>query len=182
MLHIASSAAQSGGDFVSTTFHNAVKSAKNEFDAAKNEIQNVVNSGQATVLKSLAGERIQEYGDIIKALVKAWPHVLSRLGSEVDVLRHAASQKRVSPKVAEAMNQIAMAPELHEPLSKAASKGIVSFAVEFGGNVAAVGGANGALGFVAELQTITNLRRYGSVGLSLGASGGASGDLALAGC
>jgi len=95
------------------------------------------------------------------------------------VLRRAASQKRINPKVAEAMEQIAISPELHDTLSQAASKAIASFAVEFGGNVAAVGGANGALGFVAELRKIRNVRRYGSVGLSVGASGGAAGDLAL---
>ncbi len=179
MLHVGSGFAQSGGHFVSNTFHNAVKDAEEELNAAKNEIQSVVNSGQEAVLKSLAARKIQEYADIIKSLVKAWPQVFSRLGSEVDLLRNEAPQKGVSPKVVEAMKQIAMSPELREPLSQAVGKSIKSFAVEFGGNVAAVGSVNGALGFVAELQRITNVRRYGSVGLSLGASAGASGNLAL---
>jgi len=77
------------------------------------------------------------------------------------------------------MKQIAMSPELREPLSQAAGKSIKSFALEFGGNVAAVTNVNGALGFVVELQRITNVRRYGSVGLSLGASVGAAGNVAL---
>ncbi|MGD0886852.1 MAG: hypothetical protein ABSA46_18580 [Thermodesulfovibrionales bacterium] len=179
MLHMSSGVAQSGGQFVSNTFHDAVKNAEKEFDIAKNEIQSVVNSGQKTVLKSLASRKIQEYADIIKSLVKAWPHVLSRLGNKVDLLRNEASQKGVSPRVVKAMKQIAMSPELREPLSQAAGKSIKSFAVEFGGGVAAVESANGALGFVVELQRMTNVRRYGSVGLSLGASVGAAGNVAL---
>ncbi len=179
VLHMASGTAQSGGHFVSNTFHEAVKDAKKEFDAAQKEIQSVVNSGHEAVLKSLAARKIDEYADIIKSLVKAWPQVLSRLGSEIDVLRNAASQERMSPKVAEALNQIAMSPELRETLDKAAEMSLVSFAVEFGGNVAAVESANGALGFVAELHNPANVRRYGSVGLSLGASAGAAGSLAL---
>jgi hypothetical protein len=179
MLHVGSGVAQSGGHFVSDTLHYAVKDAEKEFDTARNEIQSVVNSGQEAVIKSLAARKIQEYADIIKSLIKAWPQVLSRLGSEVDLLRNEASQKGVSPKVVKAMKQIAMSPELREPLSQAAGKSIKSFAVEFGGNVAAVESVNGALGFVAELQRIANVRRYGSVGLSLGASVGAAGNLAL---
>ncbi len=179
MLHMGSGVAQSGGHFVSNTFHYAVKDAEKAFDAAKNEIQNVVNSGQEAAVKSLAGKKVREYSDIIKSLVKAWPEVLSHLGSEVDLLRNEVSQRGVSPKVVEAMKKIVMSPGLRGPLSQAAGKSIKSFAVEFGGNVAAVESVNGALGFVAELQGITNVRRYGSVGLSLGASVGASGNLAL---
>ncbi len=179
MLHMGSSVAQSGGHFVSNTFHYAVKAAEKEFDIAKNEIHSVVNSGQEAVLKSLAAKKIQEYADIIKSLGKAWPQVLSHLGNEVDLLRNEASQKGVSLKAVEAMKQIATSPELREPLSQAMGKSIKSFAVEFGGNVAAVESVNGALGFVAELQRIANVRRYGSVGLSLGASVGAAGNVAL---
>ena len=179
MLHMGSDVAQFSGHFVSNTFHYAVKNAANDFNIAKKEIQSIVNSGQEDVLKSLAASKVQEYADIIKSLVKAWPQVLSRLGSEVDLLRSEASQKGVSPKVVKAMKRIAKSPELRDPLRQAAGKSIKSFAVEFGGNVAAVTGVNGALGFVAELQKIANVRRYGSVGLSLGASFGAAGNLAL---
>jgi len=178
IVNVGSDVAQSGGHFVSNTFHYAVKDAEKEFSAARNEIQSVLNSGQEVVLKSLAASKVQEYADIIKSLVRAWPQVLSRLGREVDLLRSEA-QKGVSPKVLKAMKQIATSPELRELLKKAASKSIKSFAVEFGGNVAAVESVNGALGFVTELEKITNVRRYGSVGLSLGASVGAAGSLAL---
>ncbi|HSO61095.1 MAG TPA: hypothetical protein VLR50_08695 [Desulfobacterales bacterium] len=51
--------------------------------------------------------------------------------------------------------QIATSPELRETLSKAADKSIVSLAVEFRGNVAAVASVDGALGFVSELQNFT---------------------------
>jgi LysM repeat protein len=179
MLHMSSDVAQSSGHFVSNTFHHAVKDAEKEFNTAKKEIQSIVNSGQEAVLKSLAASKIQEYADIIKSLVKAWPRVVSRLGSEVDLLRSEASQKGVSPKVVKAMKKIAISPELRNPLRQAAGKSIKSFAVEFGGNVATVAGVNGALGFVAELQKIANVKRYGSVGLSLGASVGGAGNLAL---
>ena len=179
MLHMSSDVAQSSGHFVSNTFHHAVKDAEKEFNTAKKEIQSIVNSGQEAVLKSLAASKIQEYADIIKSLVKAWPRVVSRLGSEVDLLRSEASQKGVSPKVVKAMKKIAISPELRNPLRQAAGKSIKSFAVEFGGNVATVTGVNGALGFVAELQKIANVKRYGSVGLSLGASVGGAGNLAL---
>ena len=179
MLHMSSDVAQFSGHFVSNTFHHAVKDAEKEFNTAKKEIQSIVNSGQEAVLKSLAASKIQEYADIIKSLVKAWPRVVSRLGSEVDLLRSEASQKGVSPKVVKAMKKIAMSPELRNPLRQAAGKSIKSFAVEFGGNVATVTGVNGALGFVAELKKIANVRRYGSVGLSLGASVGGAGNLAL---
>jgi hypothetical protein len=179
MLHMGSDVAQFSDHFVSNTFHYAVKNAEKEFNIAKKEIQSVVNSGQEDVLKALAASKIQEYADIIKSLVKAWPRVLSRLGSEIDLLRSEASQKGVSPKVVKAMKRIAKSPELRNPLRQAAGKSIKSFAVEFGGNVATVAGVNGALGFVAELQKIANVRRYGSVGLSLGASVGAAGNLAL---
>ena len=179
MLHISSDVARSGGHFVSNTFHSAVKDAEKEFDTVKNEIQSVVNSHQESILRSLAARKLQEYADIIESLLKAWPQVLSRLGSEVDLLRNEVSQSGVSPKVVKAMKQIAMSPELREPLRKASGKSIKSFAVEFGGNVAAVTGVNGALGFVTELEKPSNVRRYGSVGLSLGASVGAVGNLAL---
>ncbi|HET6513892.1 MAG TPA: hypothetical protein VFG09_01940 [Thermodesulfovibrionales bacterium] len=179
MLHVGSGVAQSGGHFVSDVFHYAVKDAEKELDAAGQEIQSVISSGQEIALKSLAARKIQGYAGIIKSLVKAWPQVLSILGSDVDVLRHEASQRGMSPKVVKAMRRIAASPELREPLSDAAGKSIRSFAVEFGGNVAAVESVNGALGFVAELQKIANVRRYGSVGLSFGASVGASGNLAL---
>lgn len=179
MLHMSSDVAQSSGHFVSNTFNYAVKDAANEFNAAKKEIQSIANSGQEAILKSLAESKIQEYADIVKSLVKVWPQVLSRLGSEVDLLRSQASKKGVSPKVIKAMEKIAMSPELRDPLRQAAGKSIKSFAVEFGANVATVAGVNGALGFVAELHKIANVRRYGSVGLSLGASVGAVGNLAL---
>jgi hypothetical protein len=179
VLHVVSDAAQSGGPFVSKTFHCAVKDAKEELDAAQREIQSVVNSVQKTVLYPLAAKKVEEYADIIKPLVKAWPRVLSRLGSDIDVLRSAVSQERVSPKAAEAMNRLAMSSELRETLSKAADKSLVSFAVEFGGDIAAVERVNGALGFVAETKNTGNVKRYGSVGLSLGVSAGAAGDLGL---
>ncbi len=174
-----SAAAQSAGHFVSNTFSDAVKDAGQEFDNAKNEIQSVVNAGQEAILKSLAGKKIQEYAGIIESLVQAWPRVVSSLGSEVDVLRNAASQKSMNLQVAEAMKHIATSPELRETLSEAANKSIASFAVEFGGNVADVLSVDGAIGFAAGLPNITNVKGYGSVGLSLGASAGASGDLAL---
>jgi hypothetical protein len=56
----------------------------------------------------------------------------------------------MNPKVATAMNKIATPKELRETPSKAADKSIVSFAVEFGGNIAALASVDGALGFVAE--------------------------------
>ena len=179
MLHIGSDVAQLSGHFVSNTFHSAVKDAEKEFNTAKKEIQYIVNSDQEAVLKSLAASKIQEYADIIKSLVKAWPQVLSRLHSEVDLLRSEATKKGVRPKVVKAMKKIAMSPELRDPLRQAAGKSIKSFAVEFGGNVATVTGVNGALGFVAELRKIANVRRYGSVGVSLGVSVGGAGNLAL---
>jgi hypothetical protein len=77
------------------------------------------------------------------------------------------------------MKRIAASPELSKILDKAAARSIVSFAVEFGGNVAAVASVDGALGFVTEIRKVTNVKRYGSVGLSLGASAGSSGDVIL---
>jgi hypothetical protein len=77
------------------------------------------------------------------------------------------------------MKRIAASPELSKILDKAAARSIVSFAVEFGGNVAAVASLGGALGFVTEIRKVTNVKRYGSVGLSLGASAGSSGDVML---
>jgi hypothetical protein len=56
----------------------------------------------------------------------------------------------MNPEVAAAMKQIARSPGLRETLSKAADKSIVSFAVEFEGNVAALASVDGAFGFVAE--------------------------------
>jgi hypothetical protein len=179
LLHTASGATQSGGHFVSRTFHSAVKNAEGEFKAAKDEIQRVVDSGEEATFRSLAGKKVKEYSDIIKSLVKAWPGVVLRLGGEVEVLRHAASQKCMDPKAAAAMKRIAASPELSKALSKAADRSIVSFAVEFGGSVAAVASVDGAIGFVMELQKFTNVKRYGSVGLSLGASAGGAGDVAL---
>ena len=77
------------------------------------------------------------------------------------------------------MKRIAASPELSKILDKAAARSIVSFAVEFGGNVAAVASVDGALRFVTEIRKITNVKRYGSVGLSLGAAAGSSGDVML---
>jgi hypothetical protein len=111
--------------------------------------------------------------------VKAWPRVVLRLGGEVEVLRRAASQKRMDPKAAGAMMRIAVSPELSKALGKAADRSIVSFAVEFGGSVAAVAGVDAALGFVVDLRNFTNVKRYGSVCLSIGASAGGAGDVAL---
>jgi hypothetical protein len=56
----------------------------------------------------------------------------------------------MNPEVATAMNKIATPTELRETPSKAADKSIVYFAVEFGGNIAALASVDGALGFVAE--------------------------------
>jgi hypothetical protein len=179
LLHTASEATQSGGHFVSRTFLSAVKDAEAEFKAAGDGIQRIVDSGQEVALKSLAGKKVQEYEDIIRSLVKAWPRVVLRLGGEVDALRHAAKQKRTDAQASNAMKRIATSPELSKALEKAADRSIVSFAVEFGGNVAAVANADGALGFVTEIRNFSNVRRYGSVGLSLGASVGGSGDVAL---
>ena len=77
------------------------------------------------------------------------------------------------------MKKIATSPELRETLGKAADKSIVSFTVEFGGNIAAVASVDGSLGFVTKLQNFINVKRYGLVGLSLGASAGGCGDVAL---
>jgi hypothetical protein len=71
----------------------------------------------------------------------------------------------MNPEVAAAMKKIATPPELRETLRKAADKSIVSFAVEFGGNIAAVASVDGALGFVTVLQNFTNVKRYGRWGL-----------------
>jgi hypothetical protein len=179
LLHTASEAAQSVGHFVSRTFLAAVKNAEGEFKAAEGEIQRIVDSGEEVALKSLAGKKVQEYGDIIQSLVKAWPRVVLRLGGEVDTLRHAAAQKRMDPQASAAMKRLAASPELSKALGKAADRSIVSFAVEFGGNVAAVASVDGALGFVTELRDFFNVKRYGSVGLSLGASAGGASDVAL---
>jgi len=179
LLQTVSGAAQSGGHFVSRVLHSAVKDAEGEFKAAKDEVQRGVNSEEEAALKSLAGKKVREYADIIRSLVKAWPAVVMRLGGEVEVLRHAASQKRTDPKAAAAMKRIATSPELSKTLSKAVDRSIVSFAIEFGGSVAAVAGVDGAIGFVTELRNFTNVKRYGSVGLSLGASAGGSDDVAL---
>ena len=146
MLHMGSGVAQFSGHFVSNTFHYAVKDAEKEFHTAKKEIQSIVNSGQEGVIKSLAARKVQEYADIIESLLRAWPQVINRLGSEVDLLRHEASQKGVSPKVRKAMKQIANSPELRETLNKAADKSLKSLAVEFGGNVAAVESVKGRSG------------------------------------
>jgi hypothetical protein len=70
------------------------------------------------------------------------------------------------------MKRIAASPELSKILDKAAARSIVSFAVEFGGNVAAVASVDGALGFVTEIRKVTNVKRYG-------ASAGSSGDVML---
>ena len=148
-----SAAAQSAGHFVSNTFSDAVKDAGQEFDNAKNEIQSVVNAGQVAILKALAGKKIQEYAGIIESLVQVWPRVVSSLGSEVDVLRNAASQKSMNLQVAEAMQHIATSPALRETLSEAANKSIASFAVEFGGNVADVVSVDGALGLPLGCRT-----------------------------
>lgn len=56
----------------------------------------------------------------------------------------------MNPEVAAAMKQITRSPGLRDTLSKAADMSIVSFAVEFGGNVAALASVDGAFGFVAE--------------------------------
>ena len=61
----------------------------------------------------------------------------------------------MNQEAAAAIKQIAMSPGLRETLSKAANKSIVSLAVEFGGNVAAVASVDGALGSVSELQNFT---------------------------
>ncbi len=179
LQHTASGAAQSGSHFVSRALHSPVKDAEGEFKAAKDQIQRVVDSDEEAILKSLAGKQVREYADIIRSLVKAWPQVALRLGGEVEVLRHAVSQKRMDPKAAAAMKRIATSPELGKALGKAADRSIVSFAVEFGSSVAAVANVDGALGFVTEIRNFTNVKRYGSVGLSLGASAGGSGDVAL---
>ena len=179
LLQTASGATQAGGNFVSRTFHLAVKEAEEEFNAVKYQIQRVSDSEEEAILTLLAGKKVQEYADIVQSLVVAWPRVLLSLGTEVEVLRHVASQKSMEPQAATAMKRIATAPEFSEVLSKAAEKSIVSFAVEFGDSVAAVASVDGALGFVTELRNIANVKRYGSVGLSLGASAGGSGDVAL---
>ena len=163
LLQTASGATQAGGNFVSRTFHLAVKEAEEEFNAVKYQIQRVSDSEEEAILTLLAGKKVQEYADIVQSLVVAWPRVLLSLGTEVEVLRHVASQKSMEPQAATAMKRIATAPEFSEVLSKAAEKSIVSFAVEFGDSVAAVASVDGALGFVTELRNIANVKRYGSV-------------------
>ncbi len=96
-------------------------------EAAEGEIQRIVASGEEVALKSLAGTKAQEYGNIIRSLVKAWPRVVLRLGDEVDILRHAAAQKRMDPQALVAMKRIAASPELNKALGKAADRSIVSF-------------------------------------------------------
>jgi hypothetical protein len=96
-------------------------------EAAEGEIQRIVDSGEEVALKSLAGKIVQEYGDIIRTLVKAWPRVVLRLGGEVDTPRHAAAQKRMDPQASAAMKRIAASPELNKALGKAADRSIVSF-------------------------------------------------------
>lgn len=179
LAHTVDSAAQSTGHVVSDTFNDAVKGAEQNFKIAEREIENVVNSGQAALLKALAGKKIQEYAGIIKALLKAWPQVAKRLSGELEIIADAAAHKRLNAQVIGAMEKIAGAAELQHVLSEAAHKSLASFAVEFGGNVAAVASVDGALGYATGLPNITDVKGYGSVGLSLGASVGASGDLAL---
>jgi hypothetical protein len=71
----------------------------------------------------------------------------------------------MNPEVAAAMKKIATSPELRETLGKATDKSIVSFVVEFGGNIAAVASVDKVLGFVTKLQNFTNVNRYGRWGL-----------------
>jgi hypothetical protein len=96
-------------------------------EAAEGETQRIVDSGEEVALRSLAVKKVQEYGDITRTLVKAWPRVALRLGDEVDTLRHAAAQKRMDPHASAAMKRIAASPELNKALGKAADRSIVSF-------------------------------------------------------
>jgi len=179
LLHTTSDATHAGGEFVSRTFHLAVKEAEEELKAVNNQIQRVADSEEGAILRSSAGKKVREYEDIIQELVTAWPKVLLSHGAEVDVLRHSASQKHMKPQAATAMKRIVSAPELRDVLHKAYDRSFVSFAIEFGGSVAAVASVDGALGFVTEIKSMSNVKRYGSVGLSLGASAGGAGDVAL---
>lgn len=177
--HAAAGAAQTVAKTTTETFNEAVKGAGDSFNAAKGEISKLVEAGEDAVLRNKAAQEVGEYSDIIGDLVKVWPTVASRFASELAELRTAASSREMTAGAKQAMIEVATSSEIAPILERAASKSIASFAIEFGGGAALVIGGEGAIGAAIGLPNMTDVAGYGSVGVSIGASEGASGDVAI---
>lgn len=174
-----SSGVSNATHLVTSGVGQAISGAETGFSAANQEINAIVHSSEDVILKALAGKKVAEYANLLDSLVEAWGAAVVALPNAIPELIAAAEQKQVNDSVKETLKSLVNTPALQDVLAEAAHKSFVSFGVEFGGNVAAVLSLDGSIGYAMGLPNITDVKGYVAAGLSIGASLGADGDVAL---
>lgn len=166
----------SGG---SQAFDSAVHAGEQGFDDVKSSLDQALQAGEASILSASAKARIQELQPTISQLVNIWPEVRSAMSPELAILRDAAQNKSVTSDAENALRNLAKNSELAAVLGQFHSKSFVSFGFEFGASAAAGVGINAAVGVIAGLPNVTDIRGYGAVGGSVGVAVGGEVDESL---
>lgn len=163
----------------SEAFEDAVNAGETAFDDVRHSLEKAMEAGELAIIGPAGKKTIEELKGLINEVKSAWDTVSSELSSEVEIIRSVASGKQISDRAKSAMSTICKHPEMGSALGGFFAKSYASFGIEFGGSVAAGVGGEAALGIVAGLPDLADIRGYGSVGLSVGAEAGAEGDVAL---
>lgn len=161
----------------SQEFDAAVRSGQHEFDNLRKTLEKALADGETKIVASAAERLIKDMSGDIAAVGKAWKKVSKNLSSDIDVIKSAALSKNITSRVEKSLDEIGKS--MSSALGAFFSKSYVSFGIEFGASAALGVAGEVALGVIAGLPNITDVRGYGSVGVSLGAEAGAEGDIAI---
>lgn len=161
----------------SEAFTAAVNSGKEAFDAAKSEVEKAVSAGEAAILGPAAEHRVKALASEINTIKSTWDMVSSTLSKEIDVIRQAALSKQVTSESEAAFKTVS--EKLAPAIATFFSKDYVSFGIEFGASAAFGIAGEAAVGLLAGLPNITDVKGYGSVGVTAGVEEGAEADIAL---
>lgn len=170
----AADAVAQGG---SQAFEAAVRSGEAEFDNLKHTLEKALQDGEASIIGPAAEHLVKELSSEISAVTKAWKKVSKSLSSDIEIIKSAALSKQVTDRVESSLANIAK--KMGSALGTFFSKSYVSFGIEFGASAAYGVAGEVALGVIAGLPNITDVRGYGAVGVSAGAEAGAEGDVAI---
>jgi hypothetical protein len=174
-----SSAVDVIGQTGSQAFDSAVNAGEEAFDDVKTALESALEAGEAALLSAAGKAKVEELQPIIDQLVDVWPGVRSDMSEALGVLRAAAMGKSVTDEAERALESLAKNDDLSKVLGQFFAKSFISFGFEFGASATFGVGVEAALGVVAGLPNVTDIKGYGTVGGSVGASAGAEVDESL---
>ena len=161
----------------SGAFDAAVNSGRKAFNNVKHDIEKAIADGEAKIIGPAAERIVNDLIDDIKTVKDAWAEISDELSGDIETVKRAALARHITSQAEESFEKISK--ELGPALSKFFSKSYASFGIQFGASAAYGVAGEVGLGVIAGLPNITNVRGYGSVGVTVGVEAGAEADISL---